>query len=268
MLGAEANVKMLRLVYWLLGGWLSGLLYPLHAVAQTGASEAPAQPLTQQGGATSMAPLLVAEQIGAGWRVAALPQQKAPVTRYSVETVADRVALRIDAKASYGNLVHEMNSATAPRTLQWAWRVQQGNPAVDLATKSGDDQPAKVCLSFDLPLSRVPFVERQLLRMARSRSGENLPAATLCWVWAGAEAVGDVLPNAYTKRVRYVVLRNAADGLGQWHFETRDVAADWKRAFGEESPAMPPVSAVIVAGDADNTGGHSVAHVTALRWLP
>jgi Protein of unknown function (DUF3047) len=50
--------------------------------------------------------------------------------------------------------------------------------------------------------------------------------------------------------------------------ETRDVAADWKRAFGDESQTMPPVSAVIVAGDADNTGGHSVAHVTALRWLP
>jgi hypothetical protein len=247
---------------------LCGLVCSLHAAAQTPAGDLPAQPQTLASGATSMAPLLAADQIGAGWRVATLPQQKAPVTRYSVENVADRVALRIEAKASYGNLVHEMNGATAPRTLQWAWRVQQGNPALDLANKSGEDTPAKVCLSFDLPLSRVPFVERQMLRMARSRSGENLPAATLCWVWAGAEAVGDVLPNAYTKRVRYVVLRNTADGLGQWRFETRDVAADWRRAFGEESPALPPVSAVIVAGDADNTGGHSVAHVTALRWLP
>ncbi len=254
---------------WCQAAWLvCGALCSLHAAAQTTAVEPPA-PVQAP---TSMAPLLAAEQIGAGWRVAAFPQQKAPVTRYSVETVAERgserVALRIEAKASYGNLVHEMNGATAPRTLQWAWRVQQGNPAINLASKSGDDTPAKVCLSFDLALSRVPFVERQLLRMARSRSGENLPAATLCWVWAGTEAVGDVLPNAYTKRVRYVVLRNAADGPGQWHQESRDVAADWKRAFGEESQAMPPVSAVIVAGDADNTGGHSIAHVTALRWLP
>jgi hypothetical protein len=224
------------------------------------------QPL--QTAPASMAPLLAGEQIGAGWRVAALPQQKAPVTRYTVETVGERVALRIDAKASYGNLVHEMNGAPAPRVLSWAWRLQQANPAIDLTTKSGDDQPAKVCLSFDLPLSRVPFVERQLLRMARARSGENLPAATLCWVWAGAEGVGDVLPNAYTRRVRYVVLRNRDSGQGAWLLETRDVAADWRRAFGDESPTPPPVSAVVVAGDADNTGGHSVAHVTAMRWLP
>jgi Protein of unknown function (DUF3047) len=201
---------------------LLGVAAALQAVAQPSPADGPPvlqtavpqpqpQPQPQQ-----MAPLLAGEQIGAGWRVAALPQQKAPVTRYSVETVAERVALRIDAKASYGNLVHEMNGAPAPRVLSWAWRVQQANPAIDLTTKSGDDQPAKVCISFDLPLSRVPFVERQLLRVARARSGENLPAATLCWVWAGAEAVGDVLPNAYTRRVRYVVLRNRDSGQGAW----------------------------------------------------
>jgi len=207
-------------------------------------------------------------QIGAGWRVAALPQQKPPVTRFSAETVGDRLALRIEARASYGNLVFEPASGAMPSRLAWAWRVQQPVPASDISSKAGDDVPAKVCLSFALPLARVPFVERQLLRLARSRSGEDLPAATLCWVWGGSASQGQLLDSPYTRRLRYIVLRAQDEALDTWFEESRDVAADFRRAFGDEAGAPPPLLAVIVGGDADNTGAHSVAHVAALRWLP
>ncbi len=216
-----------------------------------------------------MLPALVqGGQIGAGWRVVTLPQQKAPITRYSADTVAGRPALRIEAKGSYGNLVFEPAGGAVPSRLSWAWRVQQANAGSDVSTKGGDDLAAKVCVSFDLPLSRVPFVERQLLRLARSRSGEHLPAATLCWLWGGSAAVGQVLDNAYTRRVRYIVLRPQDEALNTWFEESRDVVADFKRAFGDEAPAPPPLLALIVAGDADNTGNTSVAHVAALRWVP
>ena len=207
-------------------------------------------------------------QVGAGWRVVTLPQQKAAITRYSAETVAGRPALRIDAKASYGNLVFDAAPGAQASRLAWAWRVQQPNAGSDISTKAGDDLAAKVCVSFDLPLARVPFIERQLLRLARSRSGENLPAATLCWVWGGGSVQAQVVDNAYTRRVRYIVLRRQDEALDTWFEEVRDVAADFKRAFGDEAAAPPPVLALIVAGDADNTGATSVAHVAALRWLP
>ena len=219
--------------------------------------------------ALQMLPALVqGEQIGAGWRVVTLPQQKPPVTRYSAEMVGGRQALRIEAKASYGNLVFEPPTPTVPSRLSWAWRVQQPNPGSDLTSKAGDDLAAKVCVSFDLPLNRVPFIDRQLLRLARSRSGENLPAATLCWVWGGGSVQGQAVDNAYTRRVRYIVLRRQDETLDTWFEESRDVAADFKRVFGDEAASPPPLLAVIVAGDADNTGASSVAHVTALRWLP
>ncbi len=220
-----------------------------------------------------MLPALVAGgQIGAGWRVVTLPQQKAPVTRYSAETVGGRAALRIEARASYGNLVFEPSSPSAagavPGRMSWAWRLQQRNAASDISQKAGDDLAAKVCLSFDLPLAQVPFMERQLLRLARSRTGEDLPAATLCWVWGGSAVAGQLLDNPYSRRVRYIVLRTQAEALDTWFEESRDVAADFKRAFGDEAAAPPPLAAVVVAGDADNTGEHSIAHVAALRWQP
>jgi Protein of unknown function (DUF3047) len=206
-------------------------------------------------------------QIGSGWRLLTLPQQKPPVTDYSAVLLDGRPALRIEARAAYGNLGHAL-SGPAPATLRWAWRLDQANPALRLDHKAGDDSPAKVCLSFDLPLSRVPFFERELLRLARLRSPEPLPAATLCWVWGHAEPSGAVLPNPYTRRVRYIVLRGQADATGRWVEESRDVGADFRAAFGDESPTVPPVTAVLVSGDADNTGAQSLAHVAGLELIP
>lgn len=238
------------------------------AAAAQGAS-ALAGPAAQPATLPQLAPLVAGNQLGPGWRVALLPSQAPPATRFTPEDVQGRPALRIEADRSYGNLVQVLLPPQAVAgTLAWSWRLQQPGAAPDLARKAGDDTPVKVCLSFDLPLGQVPFVERQLLRMARAKSGQDLPTATLCWVWGGAEAVGRVVENPYTRRVRYIVLRGAADPTGTWLAERVSVAADFARAFGAESPQLLPATAVIVAGDADNTGGHSVAHVEGLRFEP
>lgn len=218
-------------------------------------------------GAQTLPPLVNAEGgLGAGWRVVGLPQQKPPATRYASVQVDGRAALRIEAEASYGNLVHEWpKGVAAPRTLRWSWRVDRPNAQADLRSKAGDDAAARVCLSFDLPIERVPFVERQLLRLARTRTGQPLPAATLCWQWDAMLPAGTLLDNVYSRRVRILVLRGAGAAPGTWFAEERDVAADFLRAFGDEASGLPPLTAVIVAGDADNTGASSLAHVADLR---
>ena len=225
--------------------------------------------LAGSAGAQALEPPVDAEgRLSPRWRLAGLPQQKPPLSAYGAERIDGRAALRLEARGSYGNWLLDAAGAAPPRRLSWAWRIEQPNPAADLRSKAGDDTAARVCLSFQLPLERVPFVERQLLRMARSRSGEPLPAATLCWVWGTREPRDALIDNAYSRRVRYLVLRNTEDGTGRWHQESRDVAADFRRAFGDESPDLPPLAAVIVAADADNTGAHSIAHVTGLSFDP
>ena len=231
------------------------------ALAALGVAWAPAR-------AVELAPLVAGGDVPAivaPWRFAGLPQQKFPPTEYRAVRVDGVDALRIEARGSYGNLVHELPPGSRVGTLAWRWRVEVPNARTDLSTKAGDDSAVKVCVLFDAPLSQVPFVERQLLRVARAASAEALPAATLCYVWAHAQSAGTVLPNAYSKRVRYVVLRSADAPLGTWLDEQRDVAADFLRAFGDEARTVPAASAIAVAGDADNTGAHSVAHVAALR---
>lgn len=205
------------------------------------------------------------------WRVAGLPQQKPPLTLYTAVKVDGIDALLLDARASYGNLVLDLAGRVAPARIGWRWRLEQANPALDLTRKGGDDSPAKVCLAFDLPLAAVPIVERQLLRLARARSGEALPSATLCWVWGHAEPAGSVIANAFSRRVRFVVLRGRDDAPGRWHDELRDVAADFRRAFGDEwtdPTRLPPLSALIVGADADNTGASSRALLAGPQFDP
>jgi Protein of unknown function (DUF3047) len=222
-----------------------------------------------QAEAPLIAPLPATGQVPpAPWRVVAVPGQKMPLTRFSLADVDGRRALRIEAKASYANLVHPIAGNLVAGQLSWQWRVDQLLPEANLREKKGDDAAAKVCVFFDLPLERVPFLERQLLRFARSQSAEPLPAATVCYVWDARLAPGTVLDNAYTRRMRYLVLRSGPAEPGQWASERRDVAADFLRLFGAESPQVPPITGVAVGADADNTRGQSLAHVSALALEP
>jgi hypothetical protein len=121
---------------------------------------------------------------------------------------------------------------------------------------------------YDLPLDALPFWERQKMRLARSLSGEALPAATLCYVWDPTLPAGTLLPNAYTPRLRWIVLRGQGEALGTWQEERRDLRADFLRAFGDEAREPPPLAALAVGADADNTGGRSIGRVTEPRLLP
>ena len=202
---------------------------------------------------------------GGGWRVAGLPKQSFPLTRFSFEPVDGKPAVRIEADHSYGNLVHEVDGG---RTLRWRWRLEQPLAAADLHSKAGDDTALKVCALFDLPLDALGIVERAKMRMARAVSGQWLPAATLCYVWDPSLPTGTLLPNAHSARLRWIVARGQGTPLGGWQAETRDVQADFMRAFGDEATVVPPLKAVAFGADADNTGGRSVGWVADVELVP
>ncbi len=227
-----------------------------------------AAPSPARAEAPLLAPLVAEGAIAPPWHVAGLPRQGKPFTRFTPELIDDAAALRIDADDSYGNLVHPLRLARPALHLVWRWRVDRFVEAADLRTREGDDTALKVCVLFDMALDRVPFVERQLLRLARSRTDESLPAATICYVWDARLSAGTVLENAYTPRMRYIVLQGGGESTGQWVTQRRDVAADFQRLFGAESVQLPPIIGVAIGADADNTHGRSTAHVADLVLEP
>ena len=200
----------------------------------------------------------------APWVFAGLPGQTLPATRFLLERQDGRTVLRVQAAASYGNLMHPVADMPAGR-LSWRWRVDKPLTSADLRRRQGDDVALKVCALFDMPKESVPFVERQLLRLAESRTGEPLPAATLCYAWDPSWPEGTVVPNAFSPRVRYITLGTMPRA---WQELSRDLAADFIRAFGDETTTVPRLRAVAVGADADNTGGNSLGFVADLEWTP
>jgi hypothetical protein len=216
------------------------------------------------------APLL-APLAGAGpvppppWRPALLPRQTKPQSHFDVVDLDGARVLKVESPASYGNLLHLVGAHDgAVHVLSWRWRLDRAIEGADLRYKPTDDAAVKVCVLFDHNLDRVPFVERQVLRWARAMSGEPLPAATLCYVWAPEQVASALLPSAYTRRMRWIVLQGSGSPLAAWHAERRDLREDFLRAFGDEASEMPPIAAVLVGADADNTGGHGLAYVADL----
>ena len=216
------------------------------------------------GGPLLVQPVGASDAPSAPWHVVGLPGQVKPFTRFQVVSLDGQRVLRVEAQASYGNLVHPVLEPHGHLRLTWRWRVDEAIAAADLRHKEGDDSPVKVCALFDLPTAAVPFVERQVLRIARLRSGETLPAASVCYVWDARLPPGTVLDNAFTRRIRMIVLRGPESPLHSWQTEQRDVGADFLRLFADEAPGPVPLIGIAIAGDADNTQGHSVAHLSSI----
>lgn len=209
------------------------------------------------------------EQPPAPWHFTSLPN-KTP-TRFEVVQQGNQRVLKVEADQSYGNLVHRtLVPLQSEPTLAWRWRVDQFVQGADLRTKAGDDGAAKLCVFFDFPADRLSFAERAKLTLARAASGEDVPSEVLCYVWDNKEPKGTSLVNAFTNRMRMVVLESGATAVpGGWLSERRNLLADYRRAFGQEAGStVPDVVAVAVSADADNTHGHGLAYFSDLDLRP
>jgi hypothetical protein len=197
------------------------------------------------------------------WHFVGMPFTTKPTTRFSVVDLDGARVLRVDADRSFGNLVYPLAVGTQAGVLTWRFRIERPTVGADLTRRSGEDSALRVCATFALPLDRVPFLERQLLRLAHASSDEPLPSAMLCYVADGALPADALVVSPYTRRMRSIVVTHPAPG--QWSTERHDLGADFRRAFGDESASVPPLEAIVVGADADNTGSHSLAYVAALN---
>ena len=215
--------------------------------------------------AWSQADTLAAAVFSALKAGAALPESWQPLgvsstknrTRYTLVDDAGVTVLRAEANASASGLSRniKVNPAEFP-ILKWRWKVANVLKGSDIRTKDGDDYPARIYVMFDYPLEKLSFADRTKLRMARALHDPNLPAATLCYVWDSKAPAGTLVPSSYTNLMRMIVVESGASRVNQWLAVERDVAADFKAAFGDDAP---PISAVAIATDTDNTGESAIA---------
>jgi hypothetical protein len=172
-------------------------------------------------------------------------------TEYALVEDHGRTVLRARADASTSGIIRELR--VDPRTypvLAWQWKVVRVLEKSDLAKREGDDFPARLYVTFDVPADSLSTSGRMQLRLARMLYGPDVPVAALCYVWDTKAPAGTLAVSAYTDRVRMIVVDSGAGDAGRWRMHERNIVADFRSAFGGDAPM---VNGVIVSTDTDNT---------------
>src|SRR3989338_5579325 len=171
------------------------------------------------------------EALPPGWQPWTLSAFKHP-TRYRLVSSQGKTVVRAEAQGSASGLVHPL--ALDPGT----WPLRQ-------------------VVSFAGNMDKLPARERMFFDSVRILTGQQLPYATLMYIWENRVPRETVIPSRHTSRIRLIVAESGRDRLGSWQEVTRNVVEDYRRAFGEE-PGR--ITAVGIMTDTDNTGGNLHAY--------
>ena len=145
---------------------------------------------------------------------------------------------------------HVTVEATRVAEVSFSWWVQDIIANANVAEAPLADAPARVMFAFGGDISSLPARTRMLFDLAEALTGERPPYATLVYVWDATAPVGTVIINPRSDRIRKIVVDSGAMNLRQWRDHRRDLAADFRLAFGE---APGPLTAIALMTDSDNT---------------
>lgn len=197
-------------------------------------------------GCTTPAPVSDAD----GWHEVHLPGKQA--TLYQRGSKDGRAALAAQSQAS-ASLLRRHLSRTPEQLgeVSFSWWVQDLVAGANVAEPGLTDAPARVLFAFEGDVSRLPMRTRAQFELAQALTGERPPYATLVYVWDASLPVGSVIVNPRSDRVRKIVVDSGPGKLRQWRDHRRNLAADFRKAFGEDPGAL---ASIAVMTDSDNTG--------------
>jgi hypothetical protein len=171
------------------------------------------------------------EPVPGGWNTWTLSRLKG-LSRYQlVQDGGGATVLKGRARASASGLLHDVDLDVRERPiLSWRWKVMDLAPSED----SPDDSPVRVLVNFAGDLRKIPFSDRLFYDQFRLLTGQQLPYAGVMYVWGSRTPAGEEVQNKYTTRIKMIAVESGRERLGQWLTETRNVAEDYRRLFGEE----------------------------------
>jgi hypothetical protein len=190
---------------------------------------------------------------------------KAP-TRFRYARLDGRDAISVQAESSASMLRQQFRIEAADLgRVRFSWKVPELIAQADLALRDKDDAPVRIVLAFEGDRSRFSARDAALSELARALTGEDLPYATLMYVWCNKRAPGSVIASPRTDRVRKLVVESGARRLNQWLDYERDIRADYERVFGEAPGALVGIA---IMSDSDNTRSNAQAWYGPVRLVP
>jgi hypothetical protein len=188
-----------------------------------------------------------------GWQPWIINRAKSP-TRYQLVTDAGmgQVVLRAVAEQSASGLKQRLDVAPGERPLiAWHWRVVDLITSADNQDRYSEDAPARLMLFFDGDKGALPAREQVMMETAHLLTGQELPFATLMYVWENRFSPETLLRNSFTQQVKMIVVGTGRDRIGTWKTFQRNYVDDYRRAFGAEPGRLVGIG---IMTDTDNTG--------------
>jgi hypothetical protein len=192
----------------------------------------------------------VRDGMPAGWHFYRIAPYKKN-TVYRLENFQGKTVLSANSKTSASGLAIKLKPQQVQNLwLKWEWKAEASIPEADNAERTRDDAPLRILVAFDGNKTKLSLKEKMNFEMASLISGQEMPYATLMYVWSGKTPVNTILENAHTSRIKMIVVDSGRENLSEWRKHERDLAADYKRAYGE-NPG--DVIGIALLTDTDNT---------------
>lgn len=206
-------------------------------------------------------------QIPAGWSELTIGRNKSPtIYRLRKDSAGGHAVLHARASKSASGMQHPVNvKVRKAHKLKWRWKVANLVGTADNTVRHLEDAPARVVLAFHGDKGTLGFRDQIMFENAKLLTGQDMPYATLMYIWANRLPVGTVLHNPNTRRVRMLVVESGPERLGEWLEYSRDVASDFHKVFGEDAGIL---TAIGVLTDTDNTGESVDAYYGDIRLVP
>ena len=192
----------------------------------------------------------------ADWQPVALPGKRA--TRYEWAEKEGRRAVMASSERSASMWRKRVVEPGAQRSAEarFSWWVQDLVPNAELADADRSDAPVRVMFGFGGDVATLPLRDRMMFDLVQVLTGEQPPYATLGYVWDAKLPVGTVVNNPRSARIRNIVVDSGPESLRRWRDHRRDLAADFRLAFGEEPG---PLTSIALMTDSDNTSSQARA---------
>ena len=200
---------------------------------------------------------------GSRWHHLTFPG-KSP-TQFSYARKDGRDAVAVSAASSASMLRNRIRVEPAELgSVRFSWNVPQLIAGADMGLREADDSPVRIVLVFEGDRSRFSAADAMLSELVHTLTGEQLPYATLMYVWCNKRAPGTVIRSARTERIRTLVVESGARKLDRWLDYERDIRADYERAFGEPPGALVGIG---IMSDSDNTRSTARAWYGPVRLI-
>ena len=179
-------------------------------------------------------------------------------TAYRLENYQGRTVLSANAKKSASGLAVKLKPRPSQHLwLEWEWKATGTLDKANNLDRYADDAPLRILVAFDGDRSKLTLKDKMVGELAQIMSGQEMPYATLMYIWSPNGQLNQIKPNSHTNRIKMIAVDAGKENLGQWRKHRRDLTADYEAAYGY---APGNLIGIALLTDTDNTNSETKAY--------